>query len=243
MKIIDNIEIVDLGLYLKKQKTLIVSDLHIGYEQMMHEEGIMFPLDQLGESINEVKSIFEELNKRKQDVEKVILLGDLKHYFKFMKKEKFDVLKFIDFLRNYVKDENIIIIKGNHDKIEVGGRKFVNFYQDGEIIFIHGDRIFNETYDEGVKLIVMGHIHPSIVLKDEQEVKKERYKCFLKGKFMKKEVFIVPSFLEITKGILLEEMKEDYSIIDKKKLKDFEVFVVNRELGEEALGFGKLKDL
>jgi metallophosphoesterase superfamily enzyme len=94
----------------------------------------------------------------------------------------------------------------------------------------------------------MGHLHPSIVLKDEMAIKSEKYKCFLKGKHKKKEFIVLPSFLGMTEGLALNEFNDekakgyDFSLIPQKELKNFEVFIVP-ELGDEALSFGKVKSI
>ena len=57
MKIHDNIEIVDLGLYLIKEKTLILSDLHIGIEESLNRQGILIPRSQFQDLLAKLKLI------------------------------------------------------------------------------------------------------------------------------------------------------------------------------------------
>ena len=52
MKLNDNIEIIDLGLYLVKEKTLILSDLHIGIEESLNKQGILIPRFQFNDLMN-----------------------------------------------------------------------------------------------------------------------------------------------------------------------------------------------
>ena len=89
----------------------------------------------------------------------------------------------------------------------------------------------------------MGHIHPSIILSDKQNIKRESYKCFLEGKFKNKQVVILPSFLEYTDGSPInnmEDYEDDFSIIPKKALLTFKVHVIGEN---EVYEFGKVKDL
>jgi metallophosphoesterase superfamily enzyme len=115
-----------------------------------------------------------------------------------------------------------------------------------DIAFVHGHRDFLEIYDKTINLIVMGHLHPTVTLSDKMKIKRERYKCFLVGRYKKKDFVIVPSFISITEGVSLSEFMDergyDYSIVPNKELENFEVYAVN-EVGEEALSFGKLKGL
>ena len=90
----------------------------------------------------------------------------------------------------------------------------------------------------------MGHIHPSVILSDKQNIKREKYKCFLIGKFKSKEVIILPSFLNIAEGMTINEYDSGYedffSIIPKKSLMNFKVYIIGED---EVYGFGKIKDL
>jgi len=236
-------EMIGKCLYFPNEKIVCVGDLHLGFEKMLHKSGVLFPMDQIKIVIGELEEIFKEiLECRKNKIEKIVLLGDLQHMFKYDKDEKFDVFELFQFLRGYVDEENIIVIRGNHDKIDLG-KEFVDYFVENEIIFMHGHKDFLESYNKKIKLIVMGHLHSSVVLEDNQEVKKEEYKCFLKGKWKGKKVVSLPSFLPFVEGGKIENYKEDMAMIPKKDLSNFEVFVVNENLDEEALGFGKLKDL
>ena len=53
---------------------------------------------------------------------------------------------------------------------------------------------------------------------------------------------VVPSFLNITLGLDVLEREIHKSIFSKKEKGFMEVFVVNDNLNERALDFGKLKD-
>jgi hypothetical protein len=73
-KLIYNAEITDLGLLI--DRTLIISDLHIGYEQALNREGIMVPRFQY-------KKILERLNEiiNSFDIQRIVVNGDIKHEF------------------------------------------------------------------------------------------------------------------------------------------------------------------
>jgi metallophosphoesterase superfamily enzyme len=121
-----------------------------------------------------------------------------------------------------------------------------DYYVLKNILFVHGHKNFSKIFQDKINMVVMGHIHPSILLKDKQNVKREKYKCFLVGKFKRKKVIIVPSFLATIEGTSVNDYKENYedyfSIIPKKSLMKFEVFVVN-EKGKDVYEFGKVEKL
>ena len=58
MEILQNIQIIDLAVYLKKQKVLVIADLHIGFEEMLNKQGILIPRHQLKDIIEKLDGIF-----------------------------------------------------------------------------------------------------------------------------------------------------------------------------------------
>ena len=59
MNILPNIKIIDLALYLEKQKILILSDFHIGYEEYLNNQGILIPRFQFKEILQRLENIFK----------------------------------------------------------------------------------------------------------------------------------------------------------------------------------------
>lgn len=230
-------EFVDKGLFFPEKGILAIADLHLGYENMLKQEGIDFPLKQLEQSKKDIEKIILKIGKEK--IKKIIILGDLKHHFNFDVGEKFEVRNFLKFLEKFVSEENIILLKGNHEKIELDRREYKFFHIEGDIAFVHGDQLLLNILDKDVKTIVMGHLHPALNISDKPGIKKEKYKCFLVGKWKKKDVIILPSFFSFREGTdPREDYEGDYSFIPKKDLLKFEAFVV----GEEGvLSFGKLE--
>jgi len=233
-------------LFFPKEKILCVGDLHLGFEKMLKSNGLEFPVKQFEGIKKELEEVILHINTRYGKIEKIIFLGDIKHHYGFELEEKKEVLKLLGFLKKYVRDENkIIFIRGNHEKNDKNG-KYIDYFIEKDIAFIHGDRDFLEIYDKTVNLIVMGHLHPGITLRDEMKIRNEKYKCFLVGRYKKKEIVIVPSFLSFTEGVAANEIEEimdnRFSIIPNSELSDFQVFACN-ELGEDALDFGRLEEL
>lgn len=232
-------------LFFIKEKILVVGDLHLGYEEALRQRGLDVPLNQFEEMKEELEKTILNIKARYGKIEQVIFLGDIKHHFNYMATEREELKKLISFLKKYVEENNIIFIRGNHEKNEKNG-KYVDYYILKDIAFIHGHRDFLEIYAKEINLVVMGHLHPTITLSDKMKIKREKYKCFLVGKYKNKEIIIVPSFLSITEGVAANEFNDesgyDFSIVPNKELENFRVFTVS-ELGEEALDFGKLKDI
>ncbi len=228
MEIQKGIEIIDLALYLKKEKILIISDLHLGYEEALNKQGVMVPRFQFKEMINRLKSILEKANP-----ELIIINGDLKHEFgRISKSEWKQVTDLIDFL----KDKKVLLIKGNHDNIlgpiaKKKNIKLIDRYDIGNITIIHGDKIPKKLN----KTIIIGHEHPAVSFPGRKD---QKYKCFLKGKFERKTLIVMPSFYLISQGTDITKQKA-LSPFLKKDLRNFEVYIVE----DKVYKFGKLKEI
>ena len=110
MEITPNIEIIDLGLYLKEQKILIIADLHIGYEESLNKQGILLPRFQFTDLVKRLDRILKKVKPKL-----IIVNGDLKHEFgQISETEWRQALKILDFL---TRKSQVILLKGNHDKI------------------------------------------------------------------------------------------------------------------------------
>jgi len=219
------------------EKVLVIGDLHLGYQGVMREGGVLVPSGLYDDIIKDMDEIFEKVGK----VDKVILLGDLKHEFgKTLREEWKEVLDFIDYLQKRTKE--IIIIKGNHDAVIEGvvRQKKVevkNYYLLGGYAFLHGDKDFEEIHTEEVRNWVVGHGHPAVEITDGTKL--EKYKCFLVGKFEGRKIVVVPSFLDLNGGS--DPRDYDLKLAWELNLGGFNVMVVSE--GTEVLEFGKLKDL
>lgn len=220
----------------------------MGYEEALRQKGLEVPIKQFEEVCESLGEILDNIKARYGKAERVIFLGDIKHHFGYAVGEKEEIKKLLSFLRKKgIEEKDVIFIRGNHEKNDKSG-KFLDFYLVKDIAFVHGHREFLEIYDKNINLIVMGHLHPTVTLSDEMKIKREKYKCFLIGRRKKKEIVILPSFISATEGVSLSEFDDkkgkgyDFSIIPNKELEEFEVLVV-REVGEDALSFGKLKGL
>ena len=156
MEIYENIEIIDLCLYLKKEKILVIGDMHIGLEEALNKQGILIPRQGVDDVIKRLKKIIFKLK-----IKEIILIGDVKHEFGTISDQEWrDTLKVLDFL---LEKGKIILIKGNHDTIlgpisKKRNLEVKEFYKINNMLFAHGDKIVNEK----AEVIVIGHEHPAI---------------------------------------------------------------------------------
>ena len=202
-------QLIDKFLFFPDKGILVVGDLHIGYENSLKQAGILMPERQIKDIIKEIKDIFKKLKQEKKEIKKIIFIGDIKHAFSFESKEVYEFKQVIKFLETLLPKKDIILIKGNHDTIDYTFEgKMKEFHREEDIGFIHGDKIIKKAFDGKIKLVVMGHLHPSIIL--QKGAKKETYRCFLIGKSFSKVFITMPSFLNFFEGTPVNFYKENY---------------------------------
>ena len=236
-EILPGIEILGKALWLSETKTLIIADLHIGYEEYLNEQGILVPRFQFSETKRELEELFKE---KKIKPKTIVINGDLKHEFGEISAQEWkESLSIIDFLSE--KCKNIILIKGNHDTIlgpiaEKRNLKVKNFYLiKNKICILHGHKIFLDKAVHNAEILIIAHEHPAISLREG--AKQEIYKCFLLGEWKKKKIIVMPSFLPITEGS--DVSKEKLLSPFLHDISDFEIFII----GDKIYRFGKIKDL
>lgn len=229
------------AIFFPEERILALGDLHLGYENMFRKSGTNIFLNQLEETKKDLDNIFKRIKEEGDSVNIVVILGDLKHYFGYNETEENYVHELIVHLQNYVRSEKIVFVKGNHDKIDIANKTFKKFFACKDIIFVHGNESFHEIYGPKIKYVVMSHLHPTLTLNDKQNIKREKYKCFLAGNFKGKEFIIVPSFLPFVEGSNIDEYEKTFSIVPYPELENFEVYIVGNDW--IIRDFGKFKEI
>src|SRR3989338_10722770 len=217
MEILPDIEIVDLALYF--ESTLVIADVHIGYEEALNKQGIMVPRLQFEDMLKRMENIFASLKNKK--IERIVVNGDLKHEFGTISEQEWrNTLKFLDLLVRHCNE--VILVKGNHDTIlgpiaRKRNVKVVDYYlidyntneynderpltkknKNNKTIIIHGDRIPEKKVLQQAGTVIIGHEHPAISIKEGPRT--ETYKCFLKGRYKGRILIVQQSFNTIIEG-------------------------------------------
>lgn len=235
MEISKGLEIMDLCLYFKKEKALVLADMHMGYEEALNKQGVLVPRFQYAETVKHLEGILSGFK-----VNKIIINGDLKHEFGTISETEWrHTLRLLDLLSEHCR--KIILIKGNHDTIlgpiaEKRGLDVKKNYVIGRTMILHGNKIPTGEKFDSMKRIVIGHEHPAVSLYKGGRL--EKFKCFLKGKWKKKELIVMPSFNLVTEGtdVLNEELLSPFL---KQDISRFQVFIVS----EGVYGFGSVEDI
>lgn len=238
IKIAAGIEIVDLALYLRPEKVLVIGDVHLGYEEALAARGVLMPRFQFRDTIGRLEKIFSSIGPGM--LEAVVINGDLKHEFARVSEQEWrEIIRFIDFLLAHA--SQVIIVRGQHDvKLSPVARKrgivVVENIAINEKFVCHGDAIPASGEFKKSKAVIVGDKHPAVSL--SEGARSELYKCFLVGKWQDKKLVVMPSFNQVTIGtdILKEQFKSQFV---KQGLGSFDIYVA----GEETYYFGKVKNL
>ena len=97
----------EAALFIKKNKTLVIADLHIGIESELFEKGLQVS--------SQTKNMLEKIHDliSKYNAKSIVLLGDIKHNIPSSTyQERSDVRKFLFDIQSIIK---VHIIPGNHD--------------------------------------------------------------------------------------------------------------------------------
>ncbi len=228
MRILPGIEIYGNALVLDNT-TLIISDLHLGYEAL--QSSVMVPRKQWQTMKEKLSDIFSHF-----PITTVIVNGDIKHHFGGVLDAEWRlVLRFLDFLL----PRKIILVEGNHDqslKTIAQKRGLVphSYFIHKTCIITHGDEI--PPLASSIQTIIIGHEHPMITL--TRGNRRESYKCFLRTKYKGKNLIIMPSFHELTKGSNVIEEKPLSPLLSSYS--EAEVYAVD---GTSVFDFGKVRNI
>lgn len=159
-KIIDGITLTKYYCaYLNEYGIAVLSDLHIGYEEVMAQKGLLLPKLQKTRIMNILEDIFKTI---KPDI--ILIDGDFKHEFsRNMRQEWNEIIEIIEYIMNRAE---LIVVRGNHDNylkniLDRYGIALHRSYTVGKYTFAHGDKML---YYDG--FLIMGHEHPSIKIRD-----------------------------------------------------------------------------
>lgn len=148
----------------QKTRTLVIADLHIGWELALLQKGIHVPT-QTSKLLNNLKALISEYKPQS-----LLILGDVKHTVAAAEMSEWrDVPNFFSDLRKQV--PIIDILRGNHDgNLNALLPENVTLLPAtgtilGDIGFFHGHQWPSPAL-LCCKTLVMGHVHPVIAFRD-----------------------------------------------------------------------------
>jgi len=205
-------------------KHLVITDLHIGFENILSHNKIF-----LGNN-SSVKQITANVSNllRRENIDSLILLGDIKSSISQISKNEWNDVPY--FFNKIKKESDIILVPGNHDagidKLvpnEISMTNSKGLVID-DVLLTHGHTIPSENFSN-VNRIIMGHIHPVFFQKDSLvngervwislKAKKDLIFPSAKGEI---EITVIPSFNPFFYATQKRHYKKSISpIIEKVK--------------------------
>jgi DNA ligase-associated metallophosphoesterase len=186
------------AIWWEEERTLLISDLHIGKVTHFRKAGIAIPQQAAEEN-------FDRLNQlmRSHDVKCIVFVGDLFHSDINSEWDRFCAW------RNEYSEVDMILILGNHDRFPIEKYKEVclTVYEQelriGAFTFSHHPKPLAEAHE----YVISGHIHPVVKLKGLAN-QRLKFPCFYFGE----QQALLPSFGEFTGGYNIELTDQDQVI-------------------------------
>lgn len=190
------------AIYLKSEKTLILADLHIGYESALRKKGLHIPHASYGYMKGAIGSMLKSTS-----AERVVFLGDLKH--EFGKPSPQEWVEVTDLLSCLIEAGiKIDVVRGNHDNfiLAILSRYNVALHESfmvmGSTMLTHGDKLIEPP--PGIKTIIIAHEHPAVASRDMSGAR-YKFKCFLLGKYEGKRFIVMPALSPLSSGVGINE--------------------------------------
>jgi hypothetical protein len=148
----------------KQHRTLIIADLHLGWEIGLSKKGIHVP-SQTGKILQKLLETVDTANPNT-----LVILGDVKHTIaKAESGEWKDIPEFFEALQNRISD--IQIIRGNHDgNLEPLLPPNIRVHPPTGIVLNTVGLFHGHTWPArkllSCRTLVMGHAHPTVALRD-----------------------------------------------------------------------------
>ncbi len=234
-----------LGIFLPEIDTLVIADLHLGIELALFGEGTYIPVDQFQIMQNNIVNLIKKFKPRS-----LVINGDFKHEFGRASPQEWYELKSLYQTLSELGVE-LEIVRGNHDNYlktilsRMGKTIQEPYYITSDYLFMHGHQGIDDTINKilpDVTWIILAHEHPAIVLRDDAGGK-HKFRCFLKGKWKKCNILVLPAYSPFTSGAIVNEVEKDEilsPILKEIGLKDFKPIVVD---SGEILSFPTLKQI
>ena len=217
------------ALWLPEPRVIAISDLHLGYEGALAEQGVGVPRIQRRVILERLERIVEAYHPAK-----VVVCGDFKHEFsKALVDEWVEVKQVLRFLRGRTET---VLVRGNHDNYLLNilndlGMKLVDRYDLSGYTFVHGHEDVST-----LGTIVMGHEHPAVKLRDELGATVS-VPAFVAGD----RLIVLPAFSPLALGVDVAAYPYLSPILNRVDVEDARVVGIDE--GEGLLDFGRVGGL
>ncbi|MBC7080317.1 MAG: metallophosphoesterase [Methanothrix sp.] len=180
------------SLYIKETETCVLSDIHIGLEEELLAQGLVFPLREKEELLRRIEIILAKLNPKR-----FVLAGDVVHSFGRADQR---IRRKLDAILNTIRSRcDLVLISGTHDgMLPYMGFTAQSRYDEGGYTVSHGDE---DLRDHGH--LIMGHEHPVL------DVEMMRIPCYLfgRGPMDGMDIMVLPAFNPLCQGVAVNHLE------------------------------------
>ena len=219
----------DLALFLREERTLVISDLHLGFEGALAEQGVGIPRLQRRVILERLGAMLD-----RTQAEKVVVAGDFKHEFsRNLVDEWVEVKQVLRFVKDRAEP---VLVRGNHDNYLATilgdlGLPLRNRADLGGYTIVHGHEEVSTLHP-----IVMGHEHPAVKVRDRIGASVS-VPAFL----VSRDLIVLPAFSPLALGVDVSSYPYLSPILNRTGIDDARVIGVDEKEG--LLDFGRVQGL
>ncbi|MBC7120828.1 MAG: metallophosphoesterase [Candidatus Methanosuratus sp.] len=209
-------------LFLPGYSSLVISDLHIGYESALRQKGVFLPQDSYIAMRQRIEGLISATSAKR-----LVILGDLKHEFgKPSSQEWVEVKDLLESLRSIGVETHVV--RGNHDNyvIAILSRYDVQLHEKflllDYIALLHGHVAID--IPKSARVIIIGHEHPAVSSLDSSGAR-YKFKCFLVGKYRGRRLVVMPAFSPLSAGSGINEIDQKDLLSPYLRESDIDTFV------------------
>jgi hypothetical protein len=219
----------DHALLLRDERTAVISDLHLGFEGALAEQGVSIPRFQRRVILERLGALLD-----RSKAERVVVAGDFKHEFsRNLVDEWVEVKQVLRFIRERAEP---VLVRGNHDNFlaTILGDLRLTLHERadiGGVTIVHGHEDVSTLTP-----IVMGHEHPAVKLRDELGAVVS-VPAFL----VTPRLVVLPAFSPLALGVDVSSYPYLSPILNRTPIEDARVIGVDEKEG--LLDFGRVREL
>ena len=219
----------EFALWIPEERTAAISDLHLGFEAALAEQGVSIPRFQRREILERLRRLLDRYEPKR-----LVIAGDFKHEFsRNLVDEWVEIKQVLRFLQARTEP---VVVRGNHDNYLatiLGDLRMTlhDRYDVAGCTFVHGHE---DVASLGT--IVLGHEHPAVKLRDVLGATVS-VPAFL----VADRVIVLPAFSPLALGSNVASYPYLSPILNRVDVDDARVVGIVE--GEGLLDFGRVRDL
>jgi hypothetical protein len=214
----------DHALWLERERALVVSDLHLGFEAAAQEKGVSLPRFQKRVMAERLQRLLDRYSP-----DELVVAGDFKHEFSRNLDQEWREVK--EVLTLIAAKARPVLVQGNHDNFLATitaplGLRLPRKHVLGDFTIAHGHE---DVAVDGT--LVMGHEHPAVKIRQFGGILSAPAFVHMD------DLVILPAFSPLALGVDVNEYPKLSPMLAHRSLDDARVIVLDEKEG--LLDFGE----